>query len=39
MRESEGGKNRDRKIVMVKVIIQEKKFPPGTGTTESSVFW
>jgi hypothetical protein len=31
-----GGKNRDKKIVMVKLIIQEKK-TPGTATTERPV--
>jgi hypothetical protein len=51
-KESEGGKSRDKKIVMVKLIIQKKitcahththtqtqQKIPGTGTTESSVFW
>jgi hypothetical protein len=34
---SEGDNNRDKKIEMVKVIIQKKK-APGTGTTKSSDF-
>jgi hypothetical protein len=33
-RESKGGKNKDKKIVMVKLIIQKKK---GTATAKSSV--
>jgi hypothetical protein len=37
---SEGCKNRDKKIVMVKLIIQKKKKEaPGRGTTKSSFFW
>jgi hypothetical protein len=50
-RESKEVKNsRDKKIMLVKLIIQKKKKPhkkpkktqknpPGTGTTKSSVFW
>jgi hypothetical protein len=37
-RQNEGGKNNDKKIVIVKLIIQEEKNLPGSGTTQSSVF-
>jgi hypothetical protein len=34
---SEVGKNKDRKIVMIKFIIQKEKKTAGIATTESSV--
>jgi hypothetical protein len=34
---NEGDKNRDKKIVIVKLIIQKKKTPPDTATTKNSV--
>jgi hypothetical protein len=35
------GKNQDKKIVMVKLIIQTTppQKTPGTGTTKTSVIW
>jgi hypothetical protein len=42
--ESEGGKNKDKKIVrvvMMKLIIMKKtqQKTPGTGSTKSLAFW